>query len=492
MSKGQSILEQYIQDLHNDVFPKGWENPAPKKIYDLVVIGGGLGGMTAATVAAQLNASVALIEKQHLGGECLNVGCIPSKALLRSSRCAAQVRDAAEFGIEVPAGWKVNFSAVAQRVRRCQSTISPQDSAEHFKKLGIDVFFGMGSFSSHDAITVKGETVRFKKAIIATGTSPQVPSIEGMETSEYLTNQIIFNLTTLPSQLVVMGAGPIGCELSQAFLRFGSQVTLITRGASLLPRDDSLAAERLQEVFEKEGMKILMKTQVKRIEKKGREKILHLDNGKKLSCDALLIAIGRLPQMEGLNLQKGGVMFDLKSGITADETLKTSNPNVYVVGDVGSPHKFTHIAMELGQMAAYNALRGEDRKRSSLVIPWSTYTDPEIAHVGLQEKEAEEKGIPLQTLLIEMQDNDRAILDGETTGFMKLHMHSGTGQILGGTLMAKHAGEMISELSVAIAGQKGISAIAEAIHPFPTQAEAIRASAAGLVQTLAKKNRLAG
>lgn len=488
MPKQSVPPDNFNQDLLKDVYPSNWKNPQPKEIYDLVVIGGGPGGMTAATIAAGLKATVAIIEKEHFGGECLSAGCIPSKAFLRSSRLAAEVRDAAEFGIEIPKGWNVNFPAVMQRVRRLQSTISPHDSAEHFKKLGIDVFLGAARFTDTNAVEViGGQTLRFKKAIIATGTIPSLPAIQGLEEAGYLTNQTVFKLNSLPSRLAVIGAGPIGCELSQAFLRFGSQVTLITRGNNLLPRDDSTATERLQKVFEEEGMQIFRQTQVTRVEKKGKDKILYLDTGKVLVCDEILVAMGRVPNVEGLGLKQAGVTYDLKNGVASDDSLQTSNPNIYTVGDVGSRYKFTHISKELGKMAVLNALKEGKEKRSSMVIPWSTYTDPEIAHVGLQEKEAQENDLPVQTHIIEMKDTDRAILDGETAGFVKIHMQTDTGQILGGTIMAKHGGDMISELAVAIASQKGITALAEAIHPFPTQAEAIRTAAAGLVKALANK-----
>jgi pyruvate/2-oxoglutarate dehydrogenase complex dihydrolipoamide dehydrogenase (E3) component len=491
MQPSKFSLDEFNQNLLKDVFPSDWKNPKPAQMYDLVVIGGGPGGMTALTIALEQNAKVAIIEKEHFGGECLNVGCIPSKALLRSSRVAAEVRGAAEFGIEIPKGWKVHFPTVMQRVRRLRSTISPHDSASHFKKLGADVFLGTGHFTGANKLEVAGQTLHFKKAIIATGTQPIRLPIQGLEEAGYLTNQTVFNLTTLPSRLAVIGAGPIGCELAQAFARFGSEVTLITRGASLLPKDDSTATKRLQTVFEKENMQILLHSQVRLVEKRGKEKILHLDTSSQpLVVDEILIAVGRAPAVENLSLEKAGVLFDLKNGIETSDFLATSNPDIYAAGDVSSRYKFTHLSKELGKMAVHNALNTESAKCSSLIIPWCTYTDPEIAHIGLQESEAKAKGIAVQTVMVEMKDTDRAILDGDTMGFVKIHVKEGTDQILGGTIMAKHAGDMISELAVAMTSQKGLINLAKAIHPFPTQAEALHSAAAALVKALANKNEL--
>jgi pyruvate/2-oxoglutarate dehydrogenase complex dihydrolipoamide dehydrogenase (E3) component len=481
MAKYPIPLDAFNRKRLQDVFPNHWKNPKPAKIYDLVVIGGGPGGMTAASVAAGLKAKVALVEREHLGGECFNVGCIPSKALLRSSRCAAQVRDAVEYGIKVPKGWKVDFPFVMRRVRKLQSILSPHDSAAHLTSLGIDVFLGTARFKDPTSIQVGDHTLHFKKAIIATGTEPLIPDILGLEEAGYLTNQTIFNLTTLPKRLAVLGAGPIGCELSQAFLRFGSEVTLITRGTALLPRDDPMASERLQNVFEAEGMDILFNTQVKRVEKKGKAKILHFNSGKKLTVDELLVAVGRAPAVKELGLEKAGVIYDLKNGVAADDHLQTSNPRIYIAGDVGSRYKFTHIAIELGKMAVQNALKEGSEKRSALHIPWSTYTEPEIAHIGLLEKEARDRGISVETSLVELKDTDRAVLDGETVGFVKIHVQTGTHQIVGATIMANHAGDMISEVAVAMAGQTGVASLSQAIHPFPTQAESIRKDAAELL-----------
>ena len=467
-----------------DVFPKDWKNPKPAEIYDLVIIGGGPGGIAALMAARELGARVAIVEKEHLGGECLSYGCMPSKALIRSSRVAAEVRDAADFGIEVPKNWKVNFPAIMRRVHNKQSTLSPGDSPPHFKKLGVDVFLGTGHFTGSNTLEVAGQTLRFKKALISTGTQPVRLAAKGVEEAGYLTNQNVFKLTSLPSSLAVIGAGPIGCELAQAFARLGSKVTLITRGATILPRDDRTATERLEKVMQKEGVQILFNTQVERVEKKGRKRVLYLDRkSKSIAVDEILIAIGRLPAVEGLDLERAGVVFDLKKGVEANDFFQTSNPNIYTSGDVSSPYKFTHISQQQGKMAVHNALNGNKLKRSSVIIPWCTFTDPEIAHIGVQESAA-----GVQTALVEMKNTGRAVLDGETTGFVKIHVKEGSDQIVGATIMARHAGDMISEIAVAIASQKGVRAIADAIHTFPTQAEAIREAAVSIVQAQSKKS----
>lgn len=483
MVNQQLSHDQFSEKLNQDVFPSNWKNPQSAQAYDLLVVGGGPGGMTAATIARSMNAKVALVEKEHLGGECLNAGCIPSKAFIRCSRLAADIRHASEFGIDVPEEWKVNFDAVMQRVHRMQSVISPHDSAAHFQNLGVDVFFGKGCFISQNQLEVANQTLTFKKAIVATGTQPIPFRIPGIEPSDYFTNQNIFMISSLPRRLAVIGGGPISCELAQAFCRLGSQVTLITRGKNLLPKDDILATERLREVLEKEGMNVIVETQVQRIEKRGAEKILYLDrNHESIIADAILVGIGRIPAVEELGLEAAHVSYDLKKGIAVDDYLQTSHPNIYAVGDVVSRYKFTHISKELAKIAVLNALNGNHIKGNSLIVPWCTYTDPEVAHTGLTEQDAQDKGVAVESILVELADIDRAILDGETIGFAKLLVKANTDQIVGATIMARHGGEMISEISVAIATEKGLIDLAKTIHPFPTQSQILRTAAETLIK----------
>jgi pyruvate/2-oxoglutarate dehydrogenase complex dihydrolipoamide dehydrogenase (E3) component len=477
---------EYNQKIREDIFPSKWNNPTTEKTYDLLIIGAGPGGMTAATVARSLNASVALVEKEHFGGECLSYGCIPSKALLRSSRLAGEMQHAKELGLEIGSEWKVNFSEVMQRVHRLQSVISPHDSAQHFKELGIDIFLGEGHFIGSNKLEVRGQAISFKKAIIITGTHPLLLNLPGLDEADYLTNQSIFNLTSLPPRLSVIGGGPIGCELAQAFLQLGSHVTLITHAEHLLPRDDRMASERLRNVFTDSGMKIFTNTQIQRVEKRGSEKIVYLDsNAEPLVVDEMLVAIGRKPTVEGLDLAKAGVTYDQQKGISTNNFLQTSNPDIYAAGDVTSLYKFTHISKELSKMAVINALNGNKEKSSSLIIPWCTFTEPEIAHIGLNEQEAKEQRISLETVMIEMATVDRAILDEETVGFVKLLVKEDSDEIVGGTIMAAHAADLISELSVAMNSEKGLIALSKAIHPFPVQAQVLRTAA----ETLIKKRQ---
>jgi pyruvate/2-oxoglutarate dehydrogenase complex dihydrolipoamide dehydrogenase (E3) component len=484
MTDHLSSNDEFTEKLTQNVFPSNWKNPKPSEIYDLVVIGGGPGGLTAASIARDLHAKVAIVEKNHLGGECLSAGCIPSKALIRCSRLAAEIHEASKYGIEVPPGWKVDFGAVMRHVHQLQATLSPHDAASHFQKLGIDIFLGAGHFISPSQLEVGGQVINFKKAIVVTGTQPIPLSVSGIEPSDYLTNQNIFTLSSLPRRLVTIGGGPINCELSQAFCRLGSQVTLITRGDTLLSKDESMATERLQKVIEMEGVRIVKNSQVRQIEKRGEEKIVYLNNSSEgIVADAILVGIGRIPAVEDLSLEKGSVAYDLKKGITTNDYLQTSNPNVYAAGDVCSPYKFTHISTELSKMAVLNALNGNHLNKNNLIIPWCTYTDPEIAHTGLTEKEAREKGISVEIAIVELSDNDRALLDGETIGFAKLLVKAGSDQIVGATLMTGHAGEMISEITVAMASDKGLFELAQSIHPFPTQAEVFRRAAQAILKS---------
>lgn len=462
-------FEAFSKRFKQDIFPSNWINPEPKGPYDLIVIGGGPGGMTAAFFAKTLGAHVALVEKEHFGGECLSYGCIPSKAFLKSSRVANTVKKAKEFGITID-GYAVDFKSVMQRVYNLQTTLSPYDSPLPLKNLGIDIFLGEGKFLSASKLQVGSQTLDFKKALIMTGTEPKKPQSQGL--SEYLTNQTIFTLGSLPSHLAVIGGGPISCELAQGFLRLGSRVTLITHSARLLPKEEEMASKRLLTLFEQEGMRVFTKTNVTKVENRGKEKILHLDNSQEsVLADEILVAIGRKPAIEGLNLEKASVRYNPKE-IETNEFWQTSNPSIYASGDVASPFKFTHMSTEFAKQAVVNALQGNREKKSTLLVPWCTYTDPELAHVGLNEEEAQQKGHHVESIVVELKDVDRALLDGESEGFLKLVVEEN--RILGATLMAAHAGEILPMIG------QDLLALAKTIHPFPTQAQIFRTAAEAL------------
>jgi pyruvate/2-oxoglutarate dehydrogenase complex dihydrolipoamide dehydrogenase (E3) component len=469
--------DEFNRQLVAHVHPRDWVNPCPTGRYNLVVIGAGTAGLVSAIGAAGLGAKVALVERHLMGGDCLNVGCVPSKALIRAARACAGVRRAGEFGIEIPTGTRVNFASVMERMRRLRSSISPNDSAERFRSKGVDVFLGEGRFTGNDSIVVGDTTLRFSKAVIATGARALAPEIPGLTEAAFLTNETVFSLTELPSRLAVIGAGPIGCELAQAFARFGAQVTLIERSAQILPREDRDASQRLEQALVREGLGISLHSRVLRVTRNESEKILSLEcNGKprELVVDEILVGTGRAPNVENLGLDSASVKFDSRSGVVVDDHLRTANPCIFAAGDVCSRFKFTHAADAMARIVIQNALFPSRTRVSRLTIPWCTYTDPEIAHVGLTERGAADQGIAIETFVQELHDVDRAILDGQTEGFVKIHLRRGTDRIVGATIVAAHAGEMISEITLAMTAGVGLKKIGQTIHPYPTQTEAIK------------------
>ncbi len=475
----------FPDDLHNqalvsNVHPLDWQNPEPAPCYNLVVIGAGTAGLVTAAGAAGLGAKVALVERHLLGGDCLNVGCVPSKCMIRSSRVVADIRDANQFGIKVPPGMEVDFPVVMERMRRLRARISVHDSARRFKDMGVDVFLGEGRFSGPDSLEVAGKALRFKKAVIATGTRPVHPTIEGLGEAGFLTNETVFCLTEQPRRLAVMGGGPIGCELAQAFRRLGSEVILFHNASHILNREDSDAAEILQQSFVRDGIRLVLDCKTKKVQKKNGNKIIHIECGGKeeeIAVDEILAGAGRAPNVEGLNLEAVGVKYDKREGVDVNEHLQTTNPRIYACGDICLKYKFTHTADATARMVIQNALFLGRKKQSALTIPWCTYTDPEIAHVGMYEKDAREKGIAVDTFIRPLNDVDRAVADGEEEGFVKIHVKKGTDKILGATIVARHAGEMLSEVTLAIVGNLGLGTLANAIHTYPTQAEAIKQAA---------------
>jgi pyruvate/2-oxoglutarate dehydrogenase complex dihydrolipoamide dehydrogenase (E3) component len=488
-----SPLDDYNQTLIAQVHPLDWVNPTPADRYDLVVIGAGTAGLVVAAGAAGLGLGlkVALIEKHLMGGDCLNVGCVPSKCMIRSSRVVAELRESDRFGVKTTGAIEIDFPAVMARMRQIRADISPNDSAHRMQKLGVDVFLGQGHFHSSDTIQVEETILKFKKAVIATGARATQPTIPGLAEAGFLTNETVFNLTDRPARLAVIGGGPIGCELAQTFQRLGSEVVLFHKNSHLLDREDNDAAEIIQQVFLQEGIQLQLNAQLERVEKTDDGKVLYFSRNGQLdhiTVDEILIGAGRSPNVEGLNLEKVGVNYEPHQGVVVNDYLQTSNPKIYAAGDICMDWKFTHAADAAARIVIKNTLFapfGIGRsKLSDLVMPWSTYTSPEIAHVGLYEQEAIAKGVEVEVIHIPLNTVDRAIADGETNGFVKILHKRGSDEIIGATIVASHAGDLISEITLAITAKIGLSKLSTVIHPYPTQAEAIKKAADAYRRTL--------
>lgn len=469
--------DEYNKTLVSRVHPPDWENPEPAPGYNVVVIGAGTAGLVTAMGAATIGARVALVERHLMGGDCLNTGCVPSKAVIRSADVMGEMMHSEDFGIKAEIFAQVDFQKVMERMRRLRAQISQNDSAQRYRDAGVDVFLGQGRFKDGRSLEVDGKTLRFKKAVIATGARPFLPPIEGLIEAGFVTSDTVFSLTDRPGRLAVIGGGPIGCELSQAFRRLGSEVTIMQRGPQFLPREDPDAAMFLGKLLEKEGIVCLLGSDIKKIEvENGKKAVYNVYKGKeeKIIADEILVGAGRVPNVEGLNLEAAGVEYDKKKGVHVNKYFQTTNRRIYAAGDICFPYQFTHIAEAAARIVIQNALFLKSKKYESMIIPWCTYTDPEIAHVGLYEKECREKGIPVDTFVHNYTDVDRAILDGEDLGFVKVHVKKGKDKILGATIVARNAGEMISEFTLAMTAGKGLKALANVIHPYPTQTDAIK------------------
>ncbi len=469
--------------LLDHVHPEPWTNPEPARRYHLVVIGAGTAGLVTSAAAAGLGARVALVERALMGGDCLNVGCVPSKSLLRASRAAAEVRAATRFGVAAD-GIRVDFGGVMRRVREVRARIAANDSARRYRdELGVDVFLGRARFVDGSTVEVDGRRLRFRKAVIATGARAAHPPIPGLAEAGFLTNETVFALTELPRRLAVIGGGPIGCELAQAFARLGAEVWLLEVAPQVLAREDPDAAAIVARSLERDGVRLCLNALIERVDRPGAARALAYACGgvrHEMAVDEILVGAGRAPNVDGLELERAGVAYDERRGIEVDEWLRTSNKRIYAAGDVCLAWKFTHAADAAARIVVQNALfgaLGARRRLSALHMPWCTYTDPEVAHVGLYEREARARGIDVRTFEVPLAEVDRAVADGADEGFVRIHVQAGTDRILGATVVARHAGEMIGELSLAMASGIGLGKIAGAIHPYPTQAEAIRKAA---------------
>ncbi|MEE8311869.1 MAG: mercuric reductase, partial [Candidatus Binatia bacterium] len=439
-------------------------------------------GLVSAAGAAGLGARVALLERDLLGGDCLNVGCVPSKGMIGAARAWHGARRAADFGAPGVTGAGGDFAKAMERMRRIRADIAPHDGAGRFRDLGIDVFLGDGRFSTPDTIEVDGKTLHFRRAVIATGARATAIPIPGLEESGYLTNETVFSLTDLPRRLAVVGAGPIGCELAQSFARFGSEVTLLDTADHILPREDADAAAVIERALERDDVRVLTGVEITAIARSGNESgersITFSSDGRseEIAVDEILVAVGRAANVENLGLETAGIEYD-RTGIRVDDRLRTTNPKVFACGDVASAYKFTHAADAQARIVIQNALFFGRARTTRLVIPWCTYTSPELAHVGLSAADAARAGIPIDTVRVPFADVDRALLDGEEQGFLAVHVKKGSDTIVGATMVGARAGDMIGELVLAMTAGIGLGRIAATIHPYPTQSEIIKKAA---------------
>ncbi|HVS02281.1 MAG TPA: mercuric reductase [Thermoanaerobaculia bacterium] len=473
-------LDEHNRALLAHVHPPGWSNPEPRRRYHLVVVGAGTAGLVTAAGAAGLGAEVALVERHLMGGDCLNVGCVPSKALLAAARVWQTVMTGSAFGAPPHIG-SGDFAVVMERMRRLRAGIAAHDSARRFQQLGVDVFLGEGRFVSGEAVEVGGKRLRFRRAVVATGGRPTAPPVPGLEEAGYLTNETVFSLVELPRRLAVIGGGPIGCELAQALARFGSQVTLFDVMPRVLPREDPDAAELVRRALERDGIRLELGVELAAVERQGEDTVIRFTReGERdwITADAILVAAGRAPNVEGLGLEEAGVEHTPK-GVKVDDRFRTTNPRIYACGDVASPYQFTHAADAQARAVLRNvlALAMGHRRAGDLVIPWCTYTSPEVAHLGLYEEEARQRGIEVETLRVELSSVDRAVLDGEAEGFLKVHYRKGSDAILGATVVAADAGDLLAPLCLAVGQKVGLGKIADTIFPYPTQAEVIKRAA---------------
>ena len=449
----------------------------PRKFdYNMVVIGGGSAGLVSSYIAAAVKARVALIEKHKMGGDCLNTGCVPSKALIRSAKVFHFINRSEEFGIEVSSS-TINFQKVMERVHNTIKTIEPHDSVERYSKLGVDCFHGEAKILSPYEVKVGEKILKTKNIVIATGASPFIPRLPGLDRVSMHTSDTIWNLTALPHRLLVLGGGPIGCELAQSFARLGSKVTLVEASSRIMPREDADVSSYVEESLKKDGINVLTNHKAMSFESERGSALVCERNGEslKIEFDEILIALGRKANTKGFGLEELGVEVSAQGTLVADPYLRTTNfENIYVCGDVTGPYQFTHTASHQAWYVAVNALFSPFKKYKVdyRVIPWCTFTDPEVARVGLSEQEALEKKISFEVTKYEIEDLDRAIADGETKGFVKVLTAPGTDKILGATIVGAHAGEIVSEYVTAMKYKIGLNKILGTIHIYPTFAEA--------------------
>ncbi|MDT8443542.1 MAG: FAD-dependent oxidoreductase [Desulfuromonadales bacterium] len=456
--------------------------PIPKSFdYNLVVLGAGSAGLVSSYIAAVVKAKVALIEKHKMGGDCLNTGCVPSKALIRSAKLLAYGRRAEEFGFR-KTETEFDFGEVMERVQRVVGEVEPHDSVERYSDLGVECLQGEARITSPYAVEVNGRTLTTRSIIIATGASPLVPPIPGLDQVDYLTSDNLWSLRELPRRLVVLGGGPIGCEMTQAFARFGAEVTQVEMAPQLMGREDPDVAEFVRQRFEAEGVNVLTDHVAKQVLVEGGEHVLvceHQGEQVRVPFDQILVAVGRRPNTKGFGLEELGVRISERGTIETDPFLRTNFPNIFCAGDVAGPYQFTHTAGHQAWYASVNALFGDFKKFrvDYRVIPWATFTDPEVARVGLNETDARQQNIDHEVTVFELAELDRAIAESETHGWIKIITPPGKDKILGVTIVGSHAGDLIAEYILAMKHGLGLNKILGTIHPYPTLAEANKMAA---------------
>lgn len=466
------------------VRPDGWENPTPRNRYDLVVVGAGTGGLVSAAIAAAVGARVALVERSLMGGDCLNSGCVPSKALLRAARGWQAVREGAErFGAPPATGEGGDFGAAMARMRRIRADIAGADGAERFRSLGVDVFLGEARFTGRDAVDVGGTRLEFRRAVLATGARPSLPPIPGLDASAVLTNETLFSLTALPPRLAVLGGGPIGCEMAQAFARFGSRVTLFEMAPRILHREEPEASRAVHAALAADGVDIRTGVKVSRIEPAQGEAAtrVHVEDGDGpgsagfVEVDRVLAALGRTPNVD-VGLEAAGI--ETRDGrVRVDARLRTTNRKVYAVGDVASTRQFTHLADAQARLAVRNALFWGRGRHDELVVPAAIYTSPEVARVGPSVDGLEARGTEVETIRIAFDDVDRARLDGDDEGILLVHLAQGSDAVVGATLVAERAGDLLAPLTQAMTHGVGLEKLGDVIHPYPTVSAAVARAA---------------
>lgn len=446
--------------------------------YDIVIIGGGVGGLVTASGASQLGAKVALVDKSDLGGDCLHHGCVPTKRLVHSAKIASLSRRFEEFGLEGEAP-KVNFSKVMENMRRIQSEIAVHDDPERFRKMGVHVFFGSGHFVDSSTFEVNGRKLQGRRFLIATGSSPVVLPIPGLKAVNPLTNITALQMNKLPKSIAILGAGPIGMEFAHVFLRLGASVTVIEKMGQILPREDEELSHRLEKILVEEGLEIVTCTEVNKVSLEGDKKVINAScptGDKTFKVDEIMIAIGRSPNVNGLNLEAAGVYYDERRGIKVDNRMRTNVKHIFACGDVAGPYAFTHIAEYQAGLVITNALFPfVKRKADYRVVPWVTYTDPELGRVGLTEDEAKEQlgSKNISIYRFSFSDVDRSVIEGEAQGLIKLIVDKKK-RLVGAHLLGPHTGELLHEYVLAMKANLPITTISQTIHVYPTTSQAVK------------------